>query len=120
MQINVTRDGWQAVARIEGDLRLAGVADAKPALVAALAAGGDVQLDLSALGDCDTAGVQLLLMAGASARAKGKRLRHDRRIPPHFGPRSTGSASRPRVSNSRPLARGNGQDDPGRPVIRPP
>jgi anti-anti-sigma regulatory factor len=73
MRINVTQAEGTAVVGIEGDLRLGCVADAKPELVAVLATGSDLRLDLGALGDCDTAGIQLLLMAGAAARAKGRR-----------------------------------------------
>lgn len=49
------------------------MADAKLQLVTALAAYDEIQVDLSEVGQCDTAGIQLLLMARASACAKGKR-----------------------------------------------
>jgi hypothetical protein len=52
---------------------IGGVADAKPELSAALATGSDIQLDLGALGECDTAGIQLLLVTSASARVNGGR-----------------------------------------------
>ena len=71
MQITVTQADGAAVVRIAGDLRIGAVADAKPALLAALARGSDIRLDLGELGECDTAGLQLLLMTRASARAKG-------------------------------------------------
>jgi anti-anti-sigma factor len=61
-----------AIIGIVGDLRIATVADAKAKLVAALAECGDMLIDLSAVDQCDTAGIQLLLMTCASARAKGK------------------------------------------------
>lgn len=73
MQINVTQTDGGSVIGIAGELRLATVADARPHLVAALATPGELRLDLSELGDCDTAGIQLLLMTCASARAKGRR-----------------------------------------------
>jgi anti-sigma B factor antagonist len=73
MRITVTEADGMSVVRFEGDLRIASVADAKPELVAVLASRGGIQFDLSALGECDTAGIQLLLMACTSARAKGKR-----------------------------------------------
>ncbi len=73
MKITTTHVDGKSVLKIEGELRIATVADAKPEFVAPLAASGNVQVDLSGLGQCDTAGIQLLLMACASARANGKR-----------------------------------------------
>jgi anti-anti-sigma regulatory factor len=73
MQIDVAPADGGSVVRIQGELRIACVAEAKPHLVAMLAAGGDILLDLSELGECDTAGIQLLLMTCASTRAKGRR-----------------------------------------------
>jgi anti-sigma B factor antagonist len=70
MQIKVTQTDGRSVVAIAGDLRIGSVADAKPDLVAVLATGNAIQLDLTGLGECDTAGVQVLLMACASARAK--------------------------------------------------
>jgi anti-sigma B factor antagonist len=73
MRIEVTQADGRSVLRIAGDLRIGCVADAKPELVAALATGSEIELDLSALGECDTAGIQLLLMACTSARVNGRR-----------------------------------------------
>ena len=70
MQIKVAQTDGTSVVTIAGDLRIGCVADAKPDLVAVLAIGTAIQLDLAKLGECDTAGLQLLLMACASARAK--------------------------------------------------
>lgn len=72
MQITTTQADDVTVLRIGGDLRIAAVADAKAELVAMLATGRAIRVDLSELGECDTAGIQLLLMACASARATGK------------------------------------------------
>jgi anti-sigma B factor antagonist len=72
VKITTTQADGRSALRIEGDLRIASVADAKAEIVAAFAACGAVQLDLSELGQCDTAGIQLLLMASVSARASGK------------------------------------------------
>jgi anti-anti-sigma regulatory factor len=72
MQIKVTQTDGRSVVMIAGDLRIGSVANAKPDLVAVLAIGTAIQLDLAKLGECDTAGLQLLLMACASARAKGQ------------------------------------------------
>ncbi len=73
MQITLGQADGMSVLRIAGDLRIASVAEAKPDLVALLAAGTDTLFDLSMLGECDTAGIQLLLMTCASLRAKGRR-----------------------------------------------
>ena len=73
MRIRLTQADGRSILRIEGDLRIGDVADAKPQLSAALATGNQIQLDLGALGECDTAGIQLLLMTNASARVNGGR-----------------------------------------------
>lgn len=74
MQITVTQADGVSVVKFDGDLRINSVADAKPELVAMLSTGDEFRLDLGRLGECDTAGLQLLLMTCASARAKGKRV----------------------------------------------
>jgi len=73
MNITTTSLNGKSIVKIEGDLTINFVAAAKADLVAGLATEGDILLDLSEVGECDTAGVQLLLMASASARSKGKR-----------------------------------------------
>jgi anti-anti-sigma factor len=73
MKITATKTNGKSVVSIHGDLRVASVADARTELVAMLATAGAIELDLSDLGECDSAGIQLLLMTRASARAKGKR-----------------------------------------------
>jgi len=73
MKITTNQTDHKIIVKIEGDLLIGEVADAKPALVAALSAGEEVHLDLGATGECDTAGIQFLLMARASALAQGKR-----------------------------------------------
>ncbi len=72
MKITTTQTEGAARIAIVGDLRIATVADAKPELVTALAACDTMLIDLSDLGQIDTAGIQLLLMVRAGARAKGK------------------------------------------------
>ena len=74
MKITNTQMDGKSVVKIEGDLRIGSVADAKAELVAILAANNDIQLDLSDIGQCDTAGIQLLLMTRASAGAAGNAL----------------------------------------------
>jgi anti-anti-sigma factor len=73
MRLTSTRNDGTVVIALAGDLRIATVADAKPEMIAAMAAGDDIQIDLSKVGRCDTAGIQFLLMACVSARAGGKR-----------------------------------------------
>jgi anti-sigma B factor antagonist len=72
MQIHVSQADGRSVATIAGDLRIGSVADARLELLAMLATRNQIRLDVSGLGECDTAGLQLLLMACASARAKGQ------------------------------------------------
>jgi anti-sigma B factor antagonist len=74
MEITITQTDGMMMLGILGDLRIATVADAKAQLVPVVAAWEEIQVDLSGVGQCDTAGIQLLLMVCASARAKGKRL----------------------------------------------
>jgi anti-anti-sigma regulatory factor len=73
MKITTEKKAGRKITRIEGDLQIAFVAAAKPDLAALLAAGDEILLDLGGVAACDTAGIQLLLMARASATAKGKR-----------------------------------------------
>ncbi len=72
MRITLTEADGMAVLRLAGDLRIGSVAEAKPELVAMLATSGELRLDFSELGECDTSGLQLLLMACARARANGQ------------------------------------------------
>jgi len=71
MKVSVKQRDGLSVVKIEGDLQIAGVGDAKPELVAILAMNTAIQLDLGDIGVCDTAGIQFLLMLRASALAKG-------------------------------------------------
>ncbi len=75
MDITTTQTDDTSIVKIEGDLLISGVAQAKQKIVAAFAAGDNVLLDLSNLRECDTAGIQLLLMARASARSQNKNMR---------------------------------------------
>ncbi len=72
MKITTTQVDGKSLLKIAGELRIGSVADAKPAILASLGDSSEVQLDLSEVDQCDTAGIQLLLMACASARASGK------------------------------------------------
>jgi anti-anti-sigma regulatory factor len=73
MKITTSQTDHAVIVKIEGDLLIGGLAQAKPTMVAALSAGEEIRLDLGATGECDTAGIQFLLMARASALAQGKR-----------------------------------------------
>ena len=72
MKIATTQKDGRPVVKIEGNLRVSGVAAVKVALLAALNAGNGIELDLANLTSCDTAGIQVLLMARTSARVAGK------------------------------------------------
>jgi anti-anti-sigma factor len=61
--------------RIEGEMTIYQAAELKQALLAALEQDEEVEIDLSAVSEIDTAGVQLLIAAGKTAQAKQKRLR---------------------------------------------
>ena len=74
MKISASQTNGQSAIKVEGDLLITDVVEAKPKIVAAMAASSQIQLDLGELGQCDTAGIQLLLMACVSARAQGKRI----------------------------------------------
>jgi anti-anti-sigma regulatory factor len=74
MEIKVTAEDGRSVVSIAGDLRIGSLAGARGELVAVLATGNEIALDLGGLGGCDTAGLQFLLMACASARANGQRI----------------------------------------------
>jgi len=64
-----------APLRLEGELSIYRAEEIRQALLAALAADGDVGIDLTDVSEVDTAGVQLLLAARASAATAGKTLR---------------------------------------------
>lgn len=64
-----------AVLRIEGEWTIYRAAELKPGLLAALAAAPALELNLAAVTELDSAGVQLLMLAKEAARAAGKRLR---------------------------------------------
>lgn len=73
MKITTTPFDGKSVIKVEGDLQISFVAAAKPDFLAVLDTEGDLLFDLSDVGECDTAGVQLLLMVLKSAKAKGNR-----------------------------------------------
>lgn len=60
-----------APLRIEGELTIYTAAETKERIVGALAAGSALEIDLSQVGEIDTAGLQLLILAKREAAARG-------------------------------------------------
>lgn len=71
--MNVTNSvlAGNPVVKFEGNLTIDSVATAKPKIMAAMTGAIAIQLDLSAVRECDTAGVQLVLMTRAEAVKQG-------------------------------------------------
>lgn len=71
-------DGNQAmdgdVLRLQGELNIYTAMETKERLLAALAAGDALDIDLSGVTEMDTSGVQLLILAKREAARQGKRL----------------------------------------------
>jgi anti-sigma B factor antagonist len=61
--------------RLEGEMTIYRAAELKRALVEAVERPGALKLDLSGVTELDTAGLQLLLLAGRTAAASSKRIR---------------------------------------------
>jgi len=61
--------------RIEGELTIYRAAELKDTLLAAIAANDTLEIDLSAVEEFDTAGVQLLMLAKRVATTTGHTLR---------------------------------------------
>lgn len=57
---------------IEGELTIYTAAETKERIVAALAADSALDIDLSQVGEIDSAGLQLLIMAQRAAKALGR------------------------------------------------
>ena len=58
-----------AALRIEGEMNIYKAAELKPTLLAAIAAGTTLEIDLSGVTEIDTAGLQLLMLAQRSLQA---------------------------------------------------
>lgn len=74
MSIGETRQGAAACLAVEGEMTIYRAAELKPALLDAVRTHGAPVLDLSAVTEFDSAGLQLLMMARREAAALGKRL----------------------------------------------
>jgi anti-anti-sigma factor len=59
----------------EGEMTIYQVSELKPALLDALAHSDEIELDLSAVSELDTSGVQLLMLMKREALATGKALK---------------------------------------------
>jgi len=66
--------GPQRIA-IDGELTIYTAAEWKERLLGLFAGGDEIELDLCAVAEMDTAGLQLLIMAKQQAASAGKRLR---------------------------------------------
>lgn len=64
-----------AALRLDGELTIYRATELKQFLLDALAQPELAELDLSGVTECDTAGVQLLLMAKRAMRVRGRELR---------------------------------------------
>jgi anti-anti-sigma factor len=74
MSIGETRQGAVACLAVEGELTIYRAAELKPALLEAVRTHDAPALDLSAVTEFDSAGLQLLLMARREAAGLGKRV----------------------------------------------
>jgi anti-sigma B factor antagonist len=74
MTIGETSQGAAACLAVEGEMTIYRAAELKPALLEAVHAHEAPALDLSAVTEFDSAGLQLLLVARREAERLGKRL----------------------------------------------
>ncbi len=70
----MTETDRQTPLHLEGELNIYTAAEVRLRLLDTLTRHGDPQLDLSAVTDVDTAGLQLLMLAQREAAHRGKRL----------------------------------------------
>lgn len=75
MPVHVENKDHTCTFRIEGDMTIYTAAEHKAALLDRAGDCGQVELDLSAVGEMDSAGLQILLMLKHEADAAGKELR---------------------------------------------
>lgn len=71
MQIRVEENGSTRAVLIEGEMNIYSALELKESLVRALDNAGSVEADLSGVTEFDTAGLQLLLLAGREAAKNG-------------------------------------------------
>jgi anti-sigma B factor antagonist len=75
MEIRSERRDTSLRLHPEGEMTIYNAADFKPALLDALAQSDDIELDLSAVSELDTSGVQLLMLMKREAVGAGKSLK---------------------------------------------
>jgi anti-anti-sigma factor len=75
MSMSETPSTEAAVLTLEGELTIYRAAELKQELLAALEHGGPLDIDLSAVTELDTAGVQLLMLTKKVAGERGQPLR---------------------------------------------
>lgn len=75
MPIRLDNTGLFAVVQIEGELSIYSAAELKPQLYSVLQQHVELELDLSAVSEMDSAGLQLLIAAKREAQALGRTLR---------------------------------------------
>jgi anti-sigma B factor antagonist len=75
MQIRRQQEGTRTCLYPEGEMTIYQAAELKPALFDALAASSALEIDLSAVSELDTSGVQLLMLLKNVAAANDKTLR---------------------------------------------
>lgn len=63
-----------ATLRVAGEMTIYNAAESKPHIEALLGHGPRLEIDLEQLGEIDTAGIQLLMLAKREAEAQGKSL----------------------------------------------
>ena len=74
MAITLETTSGRCRAIVRGNMTIYEAAADKPVLLDALAKPGDVEIDLSAVSEMDTAGLQLLILAERESLKAGKRL----------------------------------------------
>lgn len=75
MAIDIRTDPAGGALRIEGEMTVQHAAEFKQALLAGVAEGRETLLDLSGVGEMDSAGLQLLALARWEAARRGGSLR---------------------------------------------
>lgn len=75
MTIQVESEGAQSRVSIEGDMTIYTAAELTPQLLALLGTSEEVEVNLSRVGEMDTAGLQLLILAKREAARTDKKLR---------------------------------------------
>ncbi len=75
MPISVEKNNGVCHMRVEGDMTIYNAVEFKQAFMANLHGCEEVEINLSGVGELDTAGFQLLLLAKREASAHGKKVR---------------------------------------------